>query len=67
MKCHLTFSLSGGEQNGISMNHAQEGRFEKSSTILFTIPLFSIFITGDLSFYEDVLGMPNSCSYWCPF
>ncbi len=66
-KCRLISSLSGGEQNGFGMNHVQEERFENGSTILFTIPSFSIFIIGDLIFYADVLGMPNSCSYWCPF
>jgi hypothetical protein len=40
---------------------------KKASIVLLTIPLFSIFITGDLSFYADVLGMPSSSSYWCPW
>jgi hypothetical protein len=26
-----------------------------------------LFLTGDLSYYADILGMPNSCSHWCPF
>jgi hypothetical protein len=41
--------------------------FPKNSSILFVIPHFKVFLTGDLSYYADILGMPNSCSYWCPF
>jgi hypothetical protein len=31
------------------------------------MPPLSLFITGDLSYYADVLRMPNSSSYWCPW
>jgi hypothetical protein len=41
-----------------------ETRFPVASEIM---PPFIKFITGDLSFYADVLGMPNSCSHWCPW
>ncbi len=35
--------------------------------LLFQIPRFDLFISGDLSFHSDVLGMPNSSSYWGPW
>jgi hypothetical protein len=34
---------------------------------LLIVQLFALFVTGDLSYYADVLGMPASTSYWCPF
>jgi hypothetical protein len=49
------------------MKHVEEERFHNGSKILLTIPSFSIFITGDLPFYADVLGMPSSSIYWCPW
>jgi hypothetical protein len=66
-KCHLTYALSSNEENGFSMKHCHKERFEKGSMLLLTIPSFQIFMTGDLSFYADVLGMPSSSSYWCPW
>jgi hypothetical protein len=39
-----------------------ENKFPTGSKIVF-----AMFITGDFSFYADVLGMPNSSSYWCPW
>jgi len=66
-KCLLTYFLSSNAENGFSMKHIHTETFEGNSTILLTIPTFSIYITGDLAFYGDVLGMPNSSSYWCPW
>jgi len=67
MKCNLTFSVCSGEENTFSMQHVGEEKFEKGSEIICTIPSFKIFVTGDLAFYADVLGMPHSSSYWCPW
>jgi hypothetical protein len=39
----------------------------KRSEIVLTIKNFSIFITSNLAFYANVLGMPNLSSYWCPW
>jgi hypothetical protein len=49
------------------MTHQDEARFPAGSKIILIMPPFSLFITGDLSYYADVLGMPNSSSYWCPW
>ena len=49
------------------MRCSYEETFEAKSTIMLTFPKFELFITGDLSYYADVLGMPNSSSYWCPW
>jgi hypothetical protein len=49
------------------MRHTNDIKLPMGSEIILTIPSFNIFITGDLSYYADVLGMPASTSYWCPF
>jgi hypothetical protein len=42
-------------------------KLEKGSSIILIILHFDIYIMGDLSFYADVLGMPKSSSYRCPW
>jgi hypothetical protein len=49
------------------MKHIHTETFDEDSTMLLTIPSFSLFITGDLPFYADFLGMRSSSSYWCPW
>jgi hypothetical protein len=49
------------------MTHQDEARFPAGSKIILIMPPFSLFITGDLSYYADMLGMPSSSSYWCPW
>jgi hypothetical protein len=66
-ECHLVYSLWSGGENGFMMRYMNDKRFEVDSKIVRTLPKFSLFITGDLAFYADVLGMPNSSSYWCPW
>jgi hypothetical protein len=63
-KCFITYQISGSSFT--TLQH-DETRFPVGSEIIFMMPPFTIFITGDLSFYADVLGMPNSSSYWCPW
>jgi len=66
-KCRLSYFLLSDTENSFSMKHVHKEMFDKASIVLLTIPSFSIFITGDLAFYVDVLGMPSSSSYWCPW
>ncbi len=47
------------------MAQRDKTRFPAGSEIIFVTLPFTIFITGNLSYYADVLGMPNSTSYWC--
>ncbi len=61
---HDTYQISG---SSFTMDHCDETRFPEGSKIVLIMPSFEVFITGDLSFYADVLGMPNSSSYWCPW
>jgi hypothetical protein len=49
------------------MKSVGEERFEQESKIILTIPSFTVFITGNLAYYADALGMPSSSSYWCPW
>jgi hypothetical protein len=49
------------------MMNCDETSFPAGLHIILILPLFELFITGDLSFYADVLGMPNISSYWCPW
>jgi hypothetical protein len=66
-KCNLVYSLHSGNKNGFTTSSSYEKIFDKGSTIVLTIPSFNVFIMGDLCFYADVLRMPNSSSYWCPW
>jgi hypothetical protein len=64
----LTYSLSTRDHhNGFCMRHTDDLKLPMGSEVILTIASFNIFITGDLSFYADVLGMPSSTNYWCPF
>ena len=65
--CQLTYMISSRNENGFSMKHFDEEQFAIGSEIVLTIREFSIIITGDLAFYANVLGMPSSSSYWCPW
>jgi hypothetical protein len=63
----LSYGLAAKEDNGFSLPQTYKERFPKDSAILLTTPCFNLFITGYLSYYADVLGMPHSSSYWCPW
>jgi hypothetical protein len=54
-------------EKGFGMKDIDEEQFEIGSEIALTIKNFSFFITGDLAFYANVLGMPSFSSYWCPW
>ncbi len=64
---HLVYSLHSGGEQGFTIRCSYEETFEANSTIKLNLPKFMLFITGDLAYYADVLGMPNSSSYWCPW
>ena len=66
-KCILSYSLSVEGQTGFSITQIHEERLPDDSKIVLTIPKFNLFVTGDLAYYADMLGMPNSSSYWCPW
>jgi len=42
-----------------------EDLIPKGSEVILIKPPFKLFVTGNLSYYADVLGVPNSSSYWC--
>jgi len=63
-KCHIAYQISG---SSFTMMYCDETSFPAEAHIILILPPFELFITGDLSFYADVLGMPNSSSYWCPW
>lgn len=64
----LTYSIkTTNECNGFSMRVSEEEKLPTGSNIIFIISSFDLFITGDLSYYADVLGMPSSTSFWCPW
>jgi hypothetical protein len=65
--CALTYYLQTATENGFSVKYSHESNLQKGSVIILSIPHFNLYITGDLSYYADVLGMPNSSSYWCPW
>jgi hypothetical protein len=44
-----------------------EERFPADATMLFIIPEFKLFLTGNLNYYANILRRLNSCRYWCPF
>ena len=63
-KCNLSYEIS---SPSFIMTQQDETSFPKGSKVILILPPFSLYITGDLSYYADVLGMPNSSSYWCPW
>ncbi len=52
-KCVLTYHVSG---SGFLMKQHDETTFPTGSESILTTQPFSIFITGDLSYYADVFG-----------
>jgi len=65
--CTLSYNLQADHGNGFSMKYNHSKTLKKGSSIVLIIPHFDLYVTGDLSYYADVLGMPNSSSYWCPW
>jgi hypothetical protein len=63
-KYFLTYQILDGS---FTMTHNDETRFLAGSGITLVTPPFTLFIADDLTYYADVLGMPNSTSYWCPW
>jgi hypothetical protein len=63
--CTLTYYLQTATENGFSIKHAHENKLQKGSIIILIIPHFNLYITGDLSYYANILDMPSSSSYWC--
>ncbi len=63
--CVLTYNLQSKDPNGFSTKYNHDEKIVKASKIILIIPHFDLDITGDLSFYADILGMPKSSSYWC--
>jgi len=49
------------------MKFSYEDNLKEGLNIILIYPYFNLFVMGDLSFYADVLGMPKSSSYWCPW
>jgi hypothetical protein len=66
-KCVLTYFITGGEENTFTLKNVADETFEEGSKIICIVPSFEVFVTGDLAFYANELGMPNSSSYWCPW
>jgi hypothetical protein len=63
-KSTLIYAL---QSEHFSITWFYEERLPANASILFIILEFKWFLTGDLNYYANILGMPNSCSYWCPF
>jgi len=63
----LTYNLNAEAAEGFSMKFSHEENLKEGSIIILIIPYFNLFMTGNLSFYAIVLGMPKSSSYWCPW
>jgi hypothetical protein len=64
----ITYSIKTVDEcNGFSMKISEEEQLPKGSKIIGIISSFDLFITRDLSYYADVLGMPSSISYCCPW
>jgi len=63
----LTYSLQSSETSGFSMRYSHEEPLKEGLSIVLIIPHFNLYVTGDLSYYADVLGMPKSSNYWCPW
>jgi hypothetical protein len=59
-KCFIIYRIAGCS----IMTLQHDGtRFPAGSEIIFMMLPFVMFMTGDLSFYANMLGMPNSCSH----
>jgi hypothetical protein len=68
IECHkLTYNLHTDEVGGFSMKYSHEETLKKGAKIALIFPHFNLYVTGDLSFYANVLGVPKSSSYWCPW
>jgi len=61
-KCSLTYHVS---SSSFTMTQQDDRLFPKGSEVILIKPPFKLFVTGNLSYYADVLGVPNSSSYWC--
>ena len=63
----LTYNLHADERDGFVMKYKHDEKLKEGSAIIIIIPHFDLYVTGDLTYYTDGLGMPKSSSYWCPW
>jgi len=59
----LTYFLQTATENGFSVRYAHKNNLRKDSVIILIIPHFNLYSTGDLTYYCNVLGMPNSVAF----
>jgi hypothetical protein len=62
-----TISTTDNANGGFSIKHSIEEKHSCGSAILLIAQSFDLFVTGDMSYCANVLVMPASTSYLCPF
>ena len=63
-KSYLSYTIVDENQKLATMME-EETSLPSGAKICLTIPELMIYMTGDLAFYSDVLGKPNSSPHWC--
>ena len=63
-KSCVTYEIADNIQ-ALSTMMIQETNLPSGGEICLDIPHFVIYFTGDLAYYADILGKPNSSPHWC--
>ena len=63
-KSYVSYEIVDKEQNLVT-DMIEETSLPCGANLCLDIPHFEIYITGDLAYYSDILGKPNSSPHWC--
>ena len=63
-KSYLSYEITDDKQK-VSTTMVEETSLPCGAEVCLDIPHFVIYITGDLAFYANILGKPNSSPHWC--
>ena len=63
-KSCVTYEIADNIQ-ALSTMMIQETNLPSGGEICLDIPHFVLYFTGDLAYYADILGKPNSSPHWC--
>ena len=63
-KSYVSYQIIDKEQNLVT-EMLEETNLPCPAKICLDIPHFTIYIMGDLAYYSDILGKPNSSPHWC--
>ena len=64
-ECYITYMIKTDGADGFTMKLKEPLGITSSVAIVLDVPQFRFYVTGDLAFYADMLGMHKTNHWWC--